>query len=270
MAGNAYHPRSPLFSLTLLFLAYHRLMSLTVQPSPLPYHPYQPQDSCLPSPIAGRYQADNTQSMTDIHMPIAHARTSFASSSSLSSITSATPPITYSLPSIESLAKRGPTLQRLSDIDQLNWAQNVLRALDRYLYPAGHPSDFSTPEAKAISSDIPKSLNNLLSQAIPVIISMTSHPQGNLAVLASYLKAKILASGSCPEFLPRDPRQAFKEFESAARGGEVRGWFRLGRDYEVVGDIKRAIDCFERGRTRGDCECTYVINLSISPPLILT
>ena len=38
----------------------------------------------------------------------------------------------------------------------------------------------------------------------------------------------------------------------------MRGWFRLGRDYETVGDIGRANDCFERGENRGDCECTYV------------
>ncbi len=42
----------------------------------------------------------------------------------------------------------------------------------------------------------------------------------------------------------RDARQAFKDFESAARGGEVRGWFRLGRDYETVGDLGRAKDYF--------------------------
>ena len=42
----------------------------------------------------------------------------------------------------------------------------------------------------------------------------------------------------------RDARQAFKDFESAARGGEVRGWFRLGPDYETVGDLGRAKDYF--------------------------
>ena len=58
--------------------------------------------------------------------------------------------------------------------------------------------------------------------------------------------------------LPRDPRQAFKEFENAARFGEYRGWFRLGRDYESVGDVKRARDCLARGVKRQDCESIYV------------
>jgi hypothetical protein len=105
---------------------------------------------------------------------------------------------------------------------------------------------------------IPEALNELLNSAIPIIISFTTHSDKRLAALASYLQAKLLATGSCSDFLPRDPRQAFKDFEIAARGGEARAWFRLGMDYEVVGDSLRARDCYERGRVNGDCECTYV------------
>ena len=90
------------------------------------------------------------------------------------------------------------------------------------------------------------------------MISSTTSTDKSISALASYLKGVFLSSGICPNFLPRDPRQAFKEFENAARGGEHRGWFRLARDYEGVGDMARVKDCLERGVKRGDCECTYV------------
>ncbi|KAF8471021.1 hypothetical protein JB92DRAFT_2838411 [Gautieria morchelliformis] len=53
--------------------------------------------------------------------------------------------------------------------------------------------------------------------------------------------------------VPASPRLAFRLFESAARAGSpsawggARAWFRVGRDYEAVGDVGRARDCFERG-----------------------
>ena len=100
----------------------------------------------------------------------------------------------------------------------------------------------------------------LLDIAIPIIISGQGDP--TVGPLCLYLKAKLSSSGSCPDYLPRDPRLAFKEFENAARGGESRGWFRLGRDYEGVGDLNRARDCFDRGVKRGDCESTYVSEVS--------
>lgn len=106
--------------------------------------------------------------------------------------------------------------------------------------------------------NLPDSLKDLVNQAVPIIISYTNHIHTNISALAIYLKAKLLSTGICPDFLPRDPRQAFKDFESAARGGEIRGWYRLGRDYEGVGDMTRARDCFERGVKRNDCESTYV------------
>lgn len=183
----------------------------------------------------------------------------FPSSSSSSSVSTATaPPTTARLPTIEGLLRSSAQLDSLSDNDQLQWAQDVIRILDRHLYPSGSSTDYTSPDTRPITSPIPPQLNELLNIAIPIIISFTSHRNGYIAALASYLKGKLLASGASEDFLPRDPRQAFKDFETAARGGEPRGWFRLGRDYEGVGDVGRARDCFQRGQAKGDCEATYV------------
>ena len=148
----------------------------------------------------------------------------------------------------------------MADNDKLHWAQDVLRVLERHLHPEGQPIDFEDP-SPADSDDLPPltpALEDLLNTAIPIIISFTTHRNSSIAAMACYLKAMLLTSGNAGDFLPRDPRQAFKDFESAARGGEARGWYRLGRDYESVGDMRRASDCFERGRVRGDVECLYV------------
>jgi hypothetical protein len=171
--------------------------------------------------------------------------------------TANTPPITYPFPTLDSLDVASDTLHNLPDGDKLGWAQDVVRLLEKYLFPAGQPTDFCA-DGPLPSGNVPRGVYDLLDGAVPVIISYSTHSTPRLAALAGYLKAKLLASGAAPDFLPKDPRQAFKDFEDAARAGEVRGWFRLGRDYEGVGDLGRAKDCFERGVKRGDCECTYV------------
>lgn len=98
----------------------------------------------------------------------------------------------------------------------------------------------------------------LVDVVIPIIISFTTHSDNAIRALALYLRGHLQAEGDCPEYLPKDPRQAFSDFEAAARTGDPKGWYRLGRDYETVGDITRARDCFERGRAKGNCESNYV------------
>lgn len=168
------------------------------------------------------------------------------------------PPLVAPTPTVDALRAILPSLDSQSDFDRLFFAQDVLRVLDRHLYPSGSPTDFISPESTPSAARLPEALDSLLNVAIPIIISFTSHQSTQISSLANYLRGKLLASGACPDFLPRDRRQAFKDFETAARGGDARGWFRLGRDYEGVGDLGRARECFERGRSRGDCESTYV------------
>jgi len=76
-----------------------------------------------------------------------------------------------------------------------------------------------------------------------------------------------------PTVFPPSPRDAFRDFEAAARAGYAPAWFKLGRDYESVGDIARARDCFERGVRNGVGSCFYRLGmahlqgqLGIAPP----
>ncbi|KAL7422119.1 hypothetical protein Q5752_002762 [Cryptotrichosporon argae] len=144
---------------------------------------------------------------------------------------------------------------------RLDWAQDVLRALDRHVHPLGLASDLTNP-SEPNREPVPAVLDELLDTAVPLVLSYTEHEDKRVACLALYLRSKLLSSGSCPQWLALDPRQAFRDAEAAARGGEARAWFRLGRDYESTSDEGRARDCFERGRANGDPECTYRLGMA--------
>ena len=176
-----------------------------------------------------------------------------SSSSTVNSTKSVAPPLTHPFPSTESLRLTSLRLDDLSDIERIGWTQDVYRLVDRYSRPHQEGSGASL-KAHRISGPA----MDLLNLSLPIIVSSTMHTDRAVSAPASYLKGMLLSSGICPDYLPKDPRQAFKEFENAARGGEHRGWFRLGRDYESVGDPGRAKECLERGVKRGDCESTYV------------
>ncbi len=136
-------------------------------------------------------------------------------------------------------------LESFSDMDKLHWAQDVVRLLDRYLKVTR-------------TTTCPPHFRTIIRAAIPIIVSFTTHRSSMIVGLSSYLKAHLLGCGACPEDLPKDSRQAFKEFEIAARAGEIRAWFRLGRDYETCGEEDSAKACFERGASKGDGECQFV------------
>ena len=178
----------------------------------------------------------------------------------LGSTTSATsnpsPPVTYPLPTLERLKETASELNGLSSHAQLAWAEDVLRLCERHWDQC--LSEPNQGGSSHTTSGIPSKLKDLLDIAVPMIITLATDPDRTLSSLASYLKAILLSSGACPDHLPKDPRQAFRDFEAAARGGEHRGWYRLAKDYELVGDIPRAKDCLDRGVRHGDCESTYV------------
>lgn len=182
-----------------------------------------------------------------------------SSASGSGSSNSLAPPSTAPYPSVEDLTHSASALEYKSDIDQLQWARDVVRLLDRHVNPTGminlSPTDPATPSPVI---RLPPALNEIANRAVPIIISYTSHHASHIAALASYLRGKLLSTGVCEDFLSRDHRLAFIDFETAARGGETRAWYNLGRDYEVMGDIGRAKDCFQRGQAKGDCESTYV------------
>ncbi|TCD60032.1 hypothetical protein EIP91_010853, partial [Steccherinum ochraceum] len=79
---------------------------------------------------------------------------------------------------------------------------------------------------------------------------------------AIYLRATCAASGAYPQYIPHNPRTAFRDFELAAKSGYYAAWFKLGRDYENFGDSGHAKDCFERGVKYGVESCLYRMGMA--------
>jgi len=76
---------------------------------------------------------------------------------------------------------------------------------------------------------------------------------------AIYMLGILESTGSIPEQIPHNPRNAFRDFEAAARGGHHVAWFNLGRDYENFGNNDKARECFDRGIKHGNApNCLYV------------
>lgn len=139
----------------------------------------------------------------------------------------------------------------------MRWAKDVLALVDR-TQPSAKPSK-SAPDATGKITD--PELVKLADTAIKHILTVTGSGGGQVppyVAEALYLKGALSASGSFPTYLPRDPRAAFKDFEAAARAGYTPAWFKLGRDYESVGDPDRARDCFDRGASTKETSCLYV------------
>ena len=176
------------------------------------------------------------------------------------------PGIAMTLPTATSLMAAMGQIDYFTDGDKLHWAQDVVRLLDKLWRTnrTGNNSAVPQPTPPQIVAMYP-----LISSAVTVIISMLDCPVPALAAAAYYIRAHLLSTGNVPEELElrmtKDARQAFKDFERAARGGEVRGWFRLGRDYEVCGELERAKNCYEKGAAKGDGECIYVSRVPERP-----
>lgn len=182
---------------------------------------------------------------------------------------SAVPSLTAPLPTIQSLSTALPTIQQPAHDPALKlaWARDVLLLVDRTQQPS--PTDIP---AGPVSIPDPQ-LQRLASTAIPLVqqlASVTQNPLPLYAAEALYLRATLEASGAYPDRIPHNPRQAFRDFEAAARAGYAAAWFRLGRDYENFNDAVHAKDCFERGAKLSVESCVYVGVLSLLCPTNLT
>jgi TPR repeat protein len=170
------------------------------------------------------------------------------------------PGIAISLPTAVTLSNAMGSLEHFTDRDKLHWAQDVVRLLDRTV-------NMYKPDPK-LPLQPPHQIVNLyplITSAVTIVISMLECPVPSLSAAAYYLRANLLSTGNVPNELQlgmsKDARQAFKDFEKAARGGETRGWFRLARDYESCGELERAKSCYEKGSSKGDGECIYVSSI---------
>ncbi|CDO76800.1 hypothetical protein BN946_scf184978.g29 [Trametes cinnabarina] len=121
--------------------------------------------------------------------------------------------------------------------------------------PALGPAQIDDPE-----------LQKLVNVAIPIILQVASQlPPGPVpphVAEAIYMRASCAATGIYPQFIPHDPRTAFRDFERAAKAGHHPAWFKLGREYENFNDVQHAKECFERGIKYGVESCYYRLGMA--------
>ncbi|KAF8310935.1 HCP-like protein [Clavulina sp. PMI_390] len=171
------------------------------------------------------------------------------------------------MPTVESLTAAASSVASQDNPPrQLTWSRQVLNLVDRTitLETALNPS---IDQAHALTE--PR-LHALVDQAIPQIMRQCeavppSAAPGSLPphiAEAFYLRGTLASSSLFQEWVKKDLRQSFKDFETAARSGCHIGWFRIGRDYEGVQDIRRARDAFERGVRLGEKNCLYRMGMA--------
>ena len=173
------------------------------------------------------------------------------------------PSLTAPLPTIASLIAALPNIQTPGIIptSKVAWCRDVISLVDR-LYVAPNQTGSADPPSGPIHV-ADQELNNLVEIAIPMILQFANPnpiPQPFPLHIAEsiYLRATFEATGAYPQFVPQNPRMAFRDFERAARAGFSAAWFKLGRDYENFGDFPHAKDCYERGIRNNNESSLYV------------
>ena len=181
------------------------------------------------------------------------------------------PSLTAPLPTIPTLESALPSIQS-SNADlqsKVAWIRDVLLLVNRSSAAASSSVSASStdpPQGPARITD--PALQNLVSIALPLLTSLAPGlpVQGQTLSIplaeALYLRAQCAASGAFPQHIPHSQRDAFREFEAAARAGYHVAWFRLGRDYEAFGDSKHARDCFERGADKNNESCLFRLGMA--------
>ncbi|CAG7850047.1 SubName: Full=Related to SKT5-protoplast regeneration and killer toxin resistance protein {ECO:0000313/EMBL:CCA78014.1} [Serendipita indica DSM 11827] len=186
------------------------------------------------------------------------------------------PQLTVQLPTVPSLTSALNGVMTTRDqASKVAWCKDVLSALDRAIQANGaNPGEETARKAllgtNGTMSESDAALLKLAETAVATIMTLLAPPlptgpnnsmPAHIAE-ALFLRGQVIAAGSFPDKLPKSPRDAFRDFEAAARGGYAPAWFKLGRDYETVGDLVRAKDCFERGMQRGVGSCFYRLGMA--------
>ncbi|KAH8073806.1 hypothetical protein BXZ70DRAFT_1081194 [Cristinia sonorae] len=183
------------------------------------------------------------------------------------------PSLTIPLPTIPLLTAALPSIQRpdRDPASSVAWIRDVLGLVER-----AHQNHLATANAPNVNStDIPvgpvrigdPQLQRLVDVALPLVQELSSpqpfpSPVPPHVAEAIYLRATCAASGAYPQFIPHNPRTAFRDFEQSAKNGYHAAWFKLGRDYENFGDAGHAKDCFERGVKYGVESCLYRMGMA--------
>ncbi|KIL58303.1 hypothetical protein M378DRAFT_332549 [Amanita muscaria Koide BX008] len=172
------------------------------------------------------------------------------------------PSLTAVIPTVASLQAVAQPIQQpnYDPASKIAWARDVLFLVNR----AQQNGSTDPPVGPVTITD--QNLLKLAHIAVPIILDIASRgqqpPMAPHVAEAVYLRATLAASGAFPDLLRQNLRSAFRDFETAARGGYATAWFRLGRDYESFNDHARAKDCFERGVKLGVESCCYRMGMA--------
>ncbi|KAJ3872193.1 hypothetical protein F5051DRAFT_456705 [Lentinula edodes] len=227
-------------------------------PNPNPHRSYYGGYGGYGGPVDAGYgqQQQQPQRMVSPSPTISQHITHPPSSSSSSSLTAP-------LPTIPSLSSSTPTPTSDPAL-KVAWSRDVLFLIER-----AHALASGSPPGEPINGPVlitDKPLLDLANIAIPFLLQIASlpNPSPSTPYIAEsiYHRASLLASGAFPEYTPKNPRSAFRDFESAARAGYPKAWFRIGRDYEGFGDTTHARECFERGVRAGVAGCLYRLGMA--------
>ncbi|KAF5387814.1 hypothetical protein D9615_000374 [Tricholomella constricta] len=172
------------------------------------------------------------------------------------------PSLTAPIPTVATLQPAVPNIHNpaFDPALKIAWARDVIALVDRTINSS---SSTDSPVGPAIIND--PALLRLAQLAVPTIIQIaasTAQPFPPHVAEAIFHRATLAASGAYPEHVQLNPRVAFRDFETAARGGYAAAWFRLGRDYENFNDVSHARDCFERGVKLGVESCAYRMGMA--------
>lgn len=173
------------------------------------------------------------------------------------------PSLTAPLPTIASLIAGLPSVQAPNNnpASKLAWCRDVIGLVDRLYVAPNQTGSTDSPSGPIHVAD--QELYTLVETAIPTILQFANpnpfpQPLPPHVSEAIYLRATFEATGAYPQFVPQNPRMAFRDFERAARAGFSAAWFKLGRDYENFGDFPHAKDCYERGIRNNNESSLYV------------
>lgn len=129
---------------------------------------------------------------------------------------------------------------------KLNWARLVVKYVER-------------EHGDAMSLKDPQ-LVRYVDEAMAVVNRRANATPPDLDAL--FLRGELRASGNFPSYHRKDPKNAFNDFEYSGRMGYPPSWFRIGRDYETLDDVTRALDAYDRGRGFQDVGCIYRLGMA--------
>ncbi|WFC93786.1 hypothetical protein MBRA1_000409 [Malassezia brasiliensis] len=155
-------------------------------------------------------------------------------------------PIHVPLPDTKTLAEQRERAHRSGqESDLLHWSMQVVKYVERM---------------QASETQVDEQVTQWIDEAIVQIVQAASLPDPPAEAL--YARGDLLAGGSFPTYVTKDLRSAFSDFERSARKGYAPSWFRIGRDYETLGDIARARSAYTRGVNLSDVSSTYRMGMA--------